>query len=75
MKKTQDPAGNLLPRRAEILGIIRDHQLVNFDQIRRRFMGTNPRTLRYDLKQLQNKGFIKKRGVTKGVFYEAIMLS
>lgn len=61
---------NLLPRRAEILGIIRDHRLINFDQIRRRFMGVNERTLRYDLKKLTEDGFVRKRGITKGVYYE-----
>lgn len=61
----------LLPRRAEILNIIKDHKLINFDQIKRRFMNVNERTLRYDLKKLADGGFIKKRGTTKGVYYEA----
>lgn len=60
----------LLPRRAEILNIIKDHRLVEFDLIRRRFLAVNERTLRYDLKKLQDMGLIKKRGATKGVFYE-----
>lgn len=60
----------LLPRRAEILNIIRDHKLVNFDTIKRRFMAVNGRTLRYDLKKLADLGLIKKRGSTKGVYYE-----
>lgn len=60
----------LLPRRAEILNIIKDHKLVNFDQIRRRFLKVNERTLRYDLKQLQDAGLIKKLGTTKGVYYQ-----
>ena len=60
----------LLPRRAEILNIIKDHKLVNFDMLRRRFLKVNERTLRYDLKQLQNAGLIKKLGTTKGVYYE-----
>lgn len=59
----------LLPRRAEILRIIKDHKLASFDMIRRRFLNINERTLRYDLKQLQNGGLIKKLGTTKGVFY------
>lgn len=62
----------LLPRREEIVHIVRDHKLVNFDQIRRRFVGINERTLRYDLKKLKDAGFILKRGATKGVYYEAI---
>ncbi len=61
----------LLPRRAEILNIIREQRMVNFDQLRRRFMAVNPRTLRYDLKKLQDAGLIKKRGTTKGVYYES----
>lgn len=61
----------LLPRREEILNIIKDHGMMNFDQIKRRFMMVNERTLRYDLKKLANRGFIKKRGTTKGVYYEA----
>lgn len=61
----------LLPRRAEILNIINDHKLVNFDQIRRRFFAVNERTLRYDLKKLIDGRFIIKRGTTKGVYYQA----
>lgn len=60
----------LLPRRTEILNIIKDHRLVDFDVLRRRFLSVNERTLRYDLKKLQEMGFIKKRGTTKGVYYE-----
>lgn len=62
----------LLPRRAEILNIIKDHELVNFDTIKRRFVSVNERTLRYDLKKLQDGGLIRKRGTTKGVYYEVI---
>lgn len=61
----------LLPRRAEIYNIIKDHHQVSFETIKRRFMAVNERTLRYDLKQLQNAGLIRKLGRTKGVFYEA----
>lgn len=71
-KEQVKPEDYLLPRRAEILAIIKDHQLVSFDTIKRRFFAVNDRTLRYDLKQLQNAGLIKKRGTTKGVYYEAM---
>ncbi len=60
----------LLPRRTEILNIIKEHEIISFDQIRRRFMAVNERTLRYDLKKLQDSGFIRKRGNTNGVWYE-----
>jgi len=69
-KEKSEPEDYLLPRRAEILYIIKDQKLVSMDQIRRRFMGVNARTLRYDLKKLQDSGFIIKRGATKGVYYE-----
>lgn len=71
-KRTVEPEDYLLPRRAEIMRIIRDQKLVNFDQIKRRFMSINERTLRYDLKQLQNAGLIRKLGMTKGVYYELV---
>lgn len=61
----------LLPRRAEILNIIKEHGMVNFDTLRRRFLLVNERTLRYDLKKLADADLIKKRGTTKGVYYEA----
>lgn len=60
----------LLPRRLEILNIIKDHKLIQFEAIKRRFWGVNERTLRYDLKKLIDLGLVNKRGVTKGVFYE-----
>ncbi len=72
-KKDLDAKDYLLPRRGEILGIVQDHKLVNFDQIRRRFLAVNERTLRYDLKKLTDHGFIRKRGTTKGVYYEPIL--
>lgn len=62
----------LLPRRSEILNIIKEHGMVNFDTLRRRFISVNERTLRYDLKKLVDAGLIKKRGTTKGAYYEAI---
>ena len=71
-KEKLDIEDLLLPRRAEILNIIKDHGMVNFDIIRRRFMAVNERTLRYDLKKLTDQGLIRKRGTTKGVYYEAI---
>lgn len=59
----------LLPRRAEILAIIREHQMVSFDQIRRRFLLINPRTLHYDLQDLIKKNLIRKLGTTRGAVY------
>ncbi len=63
----------LLPRRAEILRIIKDQKLIKFDIIRRRFLQVNERTLRYDLKKLADANLIKKRGTTNGVYYEILL--
>ena len=60
----------LLPRRYEILQIIKEHKRISFDFIKRRFMAVSSRLLRYDLKKLREAGFIIKRGVTKGALYE-----
>jgi Fic family protein len=70
-KQQLNPSDYLLPRRAEILQLITEQKLMKFDQIKRRFLSINERTLRYDLKQLQDKGLIHKLGTTKGVYYEA----
>lgn len=72
-KKKLEATDYLLPRRAEIYNIIKDHKLVNFDMLRRRFMAVNERTLRYDLKKLQDARLIRKRGATNGAYYEAVI--
>ncbi len=69
VKKEPQVIDYLLPRRSEIYNIIKEQKLVNFDQIRRRFLKVNERTLRYDLKKLQDAGHIRKLGTTKGVYY------
>ncbi len=71
-KQHADAADYLLPRRSEILNIVKDHKLINFDSIQRRFMEVNERTLRYDLKQLVDAGLIKKLGTTNGVYYQSL---
>lgn len=62
----------LSPRRYEVLQTIKDHGTVSFNFLRRRFMAVSSRMLRYDLKFLQDKGFIIKRGVTNGALYESV---
>lgn len=75
-KITQPPireeTSALLPRRAELLGIIRDHSPCSFDSLHRRFMAIPGSTLRYDLLSLQKAGYIKKLGVTNGALYSAV---
>jgi Fic family protein len=68
-KRKFDSTDLLLPRRKEILELVKEHKMMNFDQIRRRFSKINERTLRYDLKKLQDGKLIKKLGTTKGVYY------
>ncbi len=59
----------LPPRQQEILNIIRDHSVIPFDTIRRRFLKVPERTIRYDLTKLLGKNLIEKTGETRGRFY------
>ena len=62
---------NLLPpRQEEIFLIIKEHTVVSFDNIRRRFLKVPERTLRYDLKKLVEKELVIKIGETKGSYYK-----
>lgn len=70
---TYSPEQALSPRRQELLAIIRDHPQVSFDFLHRRFVSISPRLLRFDLKNLQDKGFVRKLGTTKGALYEPII--
>ncbi|MBI4225680.1 Fic family protein [Candidatus Roizmanbacteria bacterium] len=63
------PEDRLLPRRQEILSIIRDHQVVSFNFIKRRFAKIPESSLHYDLKKLIKGVFVKKLGTTRGVMY------
>jgi Fic family protein len=62
----------LPPRQEEIFSIIKEHAIVSFDMIRRRFLKVPERTLRYDLKKLLDKGVIEKTGGTKGSYYRIL---
>lgn len=61
----------LSPRQEEIYNIIKDHIVISFDIIRRRFLKVPERTLRYDLKKLLDKEIIEKSGETRGRYYRA----
>lgn len=67
--KTELPEDSLLPRRREILEIIKDHQTVSFDFLKRRFEAIPSSNLHYDLQKLLKGNFIKKLGTTRGVVY------
>lgn len=60
----------LTPRQEEVYNIIRDHKIVSFDEIKRRFLKVPPRTLSYNLKKLINKKLVIKIGETKGTYYK-----
>lgn len=63
----------LFIKQTAILEVIREHQLINFSILKRSFVTTNERTLRYHLKKLKDAHLIRKRGTTKGVYYEPIL--
>ncbi len=70
--ETESAKGNQLflpPRQEEIVDIIKDHAVISFDMIRRRFLKVPERTLRWDLKKLLDKGIIEKTGETRGRYY------
>ena len=60
----------LPPRQEEIYLTIKEHTIVSFDNIRRRFLKVPERTLRYDLKKLIDKGLTIKIGQTRGSYYK-----
>ncbi len=75
LKKQIESAQNgkeilLPPRQEEIYLIIKEHKIVSFDNIRRRFLKVPERTLRYDLKKLIDKGLTIKIGQTRGSYYK-----
>lgn len=65
----EEDSQNLLPRRAEILEIIKDHKMVSFDFIKRRFQKIPQSSIHFDLRMLIKAGFIRKLGKTRGVVY------
>lgn len=69
-QKEELPEEMLLPRRKEMLSIIKEHPYCSFDLIRRRFTAVNPKTLHYDLKKLLDAGFVQKIGVSRGSVYK-----
>ncbi len=59
----------LLPRRQEILEIIKDHPQCTFDFIRRRFINVSSQSIHRDMQFLIRAGLINKHGSTRGVVY------
>ncbi len=69
-KKSPTGSSNLLPRREEILQIVKDHKIVSLDFLSRRFQEIPERTLRNDLEDLVSRDLIIKLGKTRGVVYQ-----
>ena len=63
---------NLLPRRRELLEVIKDHPECTFDFLHRRFMSLPTLSLHRDLQHLQKIGLAKKLGSTRGVVYTVV---
>ena len=61
---------DLLPRRRELLNIIRDHELVSFNFLSRRFPSIKKSTLHNDIHHLLRAELIHKLGKTRGALYE-----
>ncbi|SRR5260221_1581470 len=68
-KKEELVEDTLLPRRAEILYTIREHTMMTFDELRRRFLRVGERSLHNDLMILVKMGLITKLGATRGAVY------
>ena len=68
-QKNNTPLDLLLPRRRELVEIIREQRMVSLDFLHRRFMRVSERLLSYDLKCLMKQGFIVKMGKTRGALY------
>lgn len=66
----EDKLKSLGPRQKKIYEILGNNNMVAFNEISRYFTNVPKRTLRYDLKKLQDKKLIVKIGETKGSFYK-----
>ena len=71
VREIDSQENRLLPRRREVLGIIKDHPECSFDFIYRRFMGHSRSAIHRDLAHLQKSGLIRKLGDTWGAVYVA----
>lgn len=71
-QQSEEPGPSMLPRREEILAVIRDHPRCSFDFLTRRFSTVNTKTLHYDMQWLITHKMVRKLGVTRGAVYEAV---
>ena len=62
--------GSLFIKQSAILEVIKEYRLISSNNLRKQFMGIKDRTFRYHLKKLADLGLIRKRGTTKGAYYE-----
>lgn len=59
----------LPPRQEELYELIKEHKMMSFDSLKRRFLKIPERTLRYDLKKLCDSKLVVKVGETRGAVY------
>lgn len=70
----EDKLKSLGPRQKKIYEILGNNRVIAFNEISKNFRNVPKRTLRYDLKKLQEKNLIIKIGKTKGSFYKVRQL-
>lgn len=66
----EDKLQSLGQRQKKIYEILGNNNVVSFNEISRNFTNVPKRTLRYDLKKLQEKNLIIKIGETRGTYYK-----
>ena len=67
-----EKVSRLLPRRHAIYQTILEQKMISADYLNRNFAGTPESTIRYDLRELQKAGLIKKLGATRGALYQPV---
>lgn len=63
--------GGLIPRKNEVLQIVKDHPYCSCDFIKRRFPSTSAITIHRDIADLIKRGKVEKLGSTRGAVYVA----
>jgi len=69
---SSDTVVSLLPRRHELVEIIKDHPYISLDSLCRRFPTIPRRTMAYDVNWLVKNNHITKHGSTNGVRYSKL---
>jgi len=65
--------GGLIPRKNEVIQIVKDHPYCSFDFVKRRFLSVSAVTVHRDIADLIRRGKIEKLGSTRGAVYVAVL--